>query len=243
MALRGETIVTQLLTVGYLLTIIDCEMIVPLFPLPNVVLFPKTPVPLYIFEERYRTMIRETLAGNRELVIALLKTGAEFHYTNPPAVHQVACLGRIETSEELEDGKYNIVVVGVQRVRIIREVQHSPYQLVEVEMIEDAGYDERAEEVRDRHNHLGALFAKFTELATGVQQHAMELVPQMDFESLVNMVAMTLNLAIEQKQALLEIDEAPQRCDILIPVLQLQLETLVLVRRFEHIKPENPHLN
>jgi len=218
-------------------------MIVPLFPLPNVVLFPKTPMPLYIFEERYRTMVRETIAGSGELVVALLRAGSESNYTSISAVHDIACLGKIETYEELEDGKYNIVVVGIYRVRILREVQHSPYRLVEVERIEDAAYEEHSAEVVKRHNHLGGLFAKFTELATGVKQHALELMPQLDFESLVNMVAMTLNLAIEQKQALLEIDDAPERCDVLIPVLQQQLETLILVRRFEHIKPENPHLN
>ncbi len=218
-------------------------MIVPLFPLPNVVLFPKTPMPLYIFEEKYRTMVKEILAGNGELVIGLLRAGLESNYTNVSAVHEIACLGKIETYEELEDGKFNIVVVGVHRVRIIREIQHSPYQMVEVEKIEDGEFDERSAEVVARHNHLSGLFAKFTELATGVKQHAVELMPQMDFESLVNMVAMTLNLSIEQKQALLEINEAPLRCDALIPVLQQQLETLMLVRRFEHIKPENPHLN
>jgi uncharacterized protein len=221
-------------------------MIVPLFPLPNVVLFPKTPVPLYIFEEKYRVMIHEVLAGNKELVIALLKPGTEATYANVSSFYPVACLGRIETSEELEDGKYNIVVVGMQRVRIVREVQHSPYQLVEVEMLDAVSEDDVGGEESvnaDRHNHLGELFAKFTELATGVKQHTLELVPQLDFESLVNMVAMTLNLAAEQKQALLEIDEPARRCDILIPVLQQQLETLILVRKFEHIKPENPHLN
>jgi Lon protease-like protein len=218
-------------------------MIVPLFPLPNVVLFPRTPMPLYIFEERYRTMTREALAGNRELVIALLRAGSEPNYAGISAVHEIACLGRIETYEELEDGKFNIVVVGIHRVRIIREVQHSPYRLVEVEKVEDASYNERSAEIIERHNHLGGLFAKFTELATGMKQHTLELMPQLDFESLVNMVAMTLNLEIEQKQALLEINEAPERCDALIPVLQQQLETLILVRRFEHIKPENPNLN
>lgn len=218
-------------------------MIVPLFPLPNVVLFPKTPVPLYIFEEKYRTMIRDAVAGDKELVIALLKSGSESSYSNIAAVHSVACLGRIETYEELEDGKYNIVVVGTHRVRIIREVQHSPYQLVEVDTIEDVEHEAHPPELAERHNHLGSLFAKFTELATGVNQQAMELMPQMDFESLVNMVAMTLNLAIDQKQALLEIDEPSERCDVLIPILQQQLETLMLVRKFEHIKPENPHLN
>lgn len=218
-------------------------MIVPLFPLPNVVLFPKTPVPLYIFEEKYRTMIRETLAGNKELVIGLLKAGSEPSCPSVSAVHPVACLGRIETSEELEDGKYNIVVVGIRRVRILREVQHSPYPLVEVEAIEDPEYGELTETLMVRHNHLGGLFAKFTELATGANQNALELMPQLDFESLVNMVAMTLNLAIDQKQALLEIDDPSQRCDVLIPILQQQLETLDLVRKFEHIKPENPHFN
>lgn len=218
-------------------------MIAPLFPLPNVVLFPKTPVPLYIFEEKYRTMIRDAVAGDKELVIALLKSGSETSYSNISAVHSVACLGRIETYEELEDGKYNIVVVGTHRVRIIREVQHSPYQLVEVDPIEDVDYEAHPPELAERHNHLGGLFAKFTEMATGANQQAMELMPQMDFESLVNMVAMTLNLAIEQKQELLEIDEPSERCDVLIPILQQQLETLMLVRKFEHIKPESPHLN
>jgi Lon protease-like protein len=218
-------------------------MIVPLFPLPNGVLFPNTPMPLYIFEERYRTMVREALAGNRELVIALLRGGSESSHPGVAAVHQIACLGKIETYEELEDGKYNIVVVGVQRIRIVREVQHAPYQMVEVERIENTAYDERSEEIVKRQNHLSGLFAKFAELATGVKQQTMEFMPQLDFESLVNMVAMTLNLTIEQKQALLELNEVSQRCDILIPALQSQIETLILVRRFEHIKPENPHLN
>ncbi len=211
--------------------------------MPNVVLFPKTPMPLYIFEERYRTMVKEALAGNGELVIALLRTGTEPGLSNISSVHDIACLGKIESYEELEDGKYNIVVIGVHRVRILREVQHSPYRLVEVERLEDGVGDEHSAGIVERHNHLGGLFARFTELATGVRQQALELMPQLDFESLVNMVAMTLNLAIDQKQALLEVGDTSLRCDMLIPVLQQQLETLILVRRFEHIKPENPHFN
>jgi len=188
-------------------------------------------------------MVRETLAGNGELVVGLLRAGPEANYTGFSAVHEIACLGKIDTYEELEDGKYNIVIVGIQRVRIIREVQHSPYGIVEVERLEDVAYDEQSPDVMKRHNHLGGLFARFTELATGVKQKAMELMPQLDFESLVNMVAMTLNLPTDQKQALLEVAEVPRRCDVLLPVLQQQLETLILVRKFEHIKPETPHLN
>jgi Lon protease-like protein len=114
---------------------------------------------------------------------------------------------------------------------------------VEVERLEDAIDDEHVPDILRRQNHLGGLFARFTELATGVKQQGLELMPQLDFESLVNMVAMTLNLDTEQKQALLEIHDLLQRCDVLIPILQQQLETLALVRMYEHIKPENPNLN
>ena len=218
-------------------------MIAPIFPLPNVVLFPKTLLPLYIFEEKYRTLVRDALAGDSRLVIALLRAGGELNYTGVSGSHKVACMGRIESYEELRDGKYNIVVVGLHRVRLIREIPHSPYRLAEVEKLEDAVCDELSAEVIKRRNHLGGLFARFTELATGVKHGAAELVPQLDFEALVNMVATTLNLPVEQKQALLEMNDASERCDILTPVLQRQLESLVLVREFEHIKPNNPDLN
>lgn len=219
------------------------EMIVPLFPLPNAVLFPKTPMPLFIFEERYRTMVKDVVSGEGELVIALIREGLEFKQTGISSVHTIACLGKIETCEELEDGKYNIVVVGMKRVRLIRIVPNSPYRLAEVEVLEDVVGSEPSEEIALRHDQLGDLFSQFTELAMGMEPQDMELVPELDFESLVNMVAMTLNLPIEQKQALLEINKPSLRCDMLIPILQQQLETLVIVRRFENIKPENPSLN
>jgi len=219
------------------------EMIVPLFPLPNAVLFPKTPMPLFIFEERYRIMVREVIAGSGELVIALMREGMGFRQTGISAVHSVACLGKIESYEELKGGKYNIVVVGVQRVRLIRIVDKTPYRLAEVEILEDVEGVGNSEEIVQRQTNLGGLFSEFTELAAGIQPQATDLMPQLDFESLVNMVAMTLNLPIEQKQALLERDAPSLRCDMLIPILKQQLETLVIVRRYEHIKPENPGLN
>jgi Lon protease-like protein len=219
------------------------DMIVPLFPLPNAVLFPRTPMPLFIFEDRYKTMVREVIAGDGELVIALMREGLELRQTGISAVHNIACLGKIESYEELESGKYNIVVVGLRRVRLTRIVEHSPYRLVEAEMLEDVESSENSEEIVQKQNHLGGLFSEFTELAAGMQPQAMDLMPQLDFESLVNMVAMTLNLPFEQKQILLETDAPSLRCDMLIPVLQQQLETLVIVRKYEHIKPENPGLN
>lgn len=218
-------------------------MIVPIFPLPNAVLFPKTLMPLHIFEERYRTMTREALKGDGQIAIVLLREGWEVDYDNAPAVHEVVCVGRIENYEELEEGKYNIVLAGVHRARLIREVQRFPYRLAEVEPLDDTAADELQVDVMGRHNHLGGLFTRFTELATAGKYRAVELVPQLGFEALVNMVASTLNLPAEEKQMLLEMDDVAQRCDSLIPILQQQLESLIVVRTYEHLKPEDPSRN
>jgi uncharacterized protein len=218
-------------------------MIVPIFPLPNVVLFPKTLLPLHVFEERYRTMTREVLAGDGQIAIVLLREGWETNYEGNPAVCDVACLGKIETFEELEDGKYDIVLAGLQRVRLIREIQHSPYRLAEAERLADLACDETSPDVIRRRNHLGGLFTRFAELATGGKYKTVELVPQLHFEAMVNMVASTLNLPAQEKQLLLEMDDMTQRCDVLLPILQRQLETLILVRKFENLKPEDPSRN
>ena len=218
-------------------------MIVPVFPLPNVVLFPKTLLPLHIFEERYRTMTREAIAGDGVIAIALLCEGWEQDYYRSPALHSIACLGKIETYEELEGGKYNVVLVGIRRVRLIREVQQTPYRRAEVLTLHERCSDEKAAEVVRRRNHLGGLFMRFTELMTHGKYRAGDLVPQLDFESLVNVVASTLNLEPDDKQALLEIDDVVTRCDSVIPSLQRHLESLILVRQFEHIKPEDPNRN
>jgi Lon protease-like protein len=188
-------------------------------------------------------MVRDVVDGKGELVIALMREGLEFNRAGISAVHSIACLGKIETCEKLEDGKYNVVVVGTHRVHLERIVQNSPYRLVEVKLLDNDLYDQNSEEVMRRQSFLGDLFSQFTKLAAGMESQAMEIMPELDFESLVNMVAMTLNLSVEQKQALLEISDIPMRCDMLVPILQQQLEALIMVRKFEHIKPENPIMN
>ena len=218
-------------------------MITPLFPLPDIVLFPKTPVSFRIFEDRHRAMVRDAMAKNRELTIVLLRNEAEPEYAGIESVYEIACLGRIETCEEVEDGDYDIVIVGQSRVRIIRETQQFPYLMAEVEAIPDIDFIAGSDALIVRHNRISGLFARFMELATDVNQDVGDIMPQMDFESLVNTIAMTLNISSEQKQGLLEMDDSFQRCDLLSAILQQQIETLSLIRRFEHLKPENPHFN
>jgi Lon protease-like protein len=218
-------------------------MIVPIFPLPDVVLFPRTVLPLHIFEERYREMVRSALAGDAKIAVVLLRRGWEGHHGGKPAVHEIACLGKIETYEELVDGKYNILLSGVQRVRLLREIEHSPYRIAEAEPLQDILPDDKLPDIVRRRNHLAAAFIRFTELIGEAGTRSKELVPRLDFEALVNTVASTLEFPPGDKQALLELSDVVQRCDVLMQVLQVQLEALIIVRKFENIKPMDPSRN
>src|SRR5689334_14855014 len=94
----------------------------PIFPLPNAVLLPGGLMPLHVFEPRYREMTRDALDGARLLAIARLKPGYEAKYQERPAVFPAAGLGRIIASEELADGRFLLVLRGIARVQIEREL-------------------------------------------------------------------------------------------------------------------------
>src|SRR3954451_22728163 len=109
----------------------------PLFPLPNVVLFPHALLPLHIFEERYRAMARDVLAGTRYLAISLIVPGENAEQENP-AVQRVASVGEVVMAHELPDGRYNLVVRGRARIRIDEELASDrPYRLVSATLLPD----------------------------------------------------------------------------------------------------------
>src|SRR5262245_58032139 len=116
---------------------------VRLFPLPNLVLFPNVVQPLHIFEPRYRQMTADALAGDRLIAMALLKPGWEKNYEGAPAVHPIACLGRILAEQPLEDGRYNLLVRGEMRVRLVEEFDGGKlYRTFRVEPVADLGVPE-----------------------------------------------------------------------------------------------------
>ena len=116
---------------------------VPLFPLPNVVLFPRAVLPLHVFEERYKTMTADALRGERLIAMALLLPGWERDYHSRPAIEPVVCVGRILTHERLPDGKYNFLLQGLVRARVVREAAaDKSYRLAELEPLREAGASE-----------------------------------------------------------------------------------------------------
>jgi Lon protease-like protein len=122
-----------------------------LFPLPNVVLFPQVVQPLHIFEPRYRQMTAEALDTDRLIALALLKPGWEAEYTGQPSIHTVACLGRIVAEQRLEDGRFNILLRGLSRIRIVEELATDKlYRTARIEMLHDGGFPaaDRDEQLR-----------------------------------------------------------------------------------------------
>ena len=92
---------------------------IPLFPLPNVVLFPNVFLPLHIFEERYREMVADALAEDRIIGMVLLRPGWEDDYEGRPAIYPVGCAGLITHAERLADGRFNIVLQGLEKFRVV----------------------------------------------------------------------------------------------------------------------------
>src|SRR5207248_5602937 len=126
--------------------------LLPLFPLPNVVLFPNVFLPLHIFEQRYREMVADAVTGDRLIGMVLLKAGWESNYEGRPPVYPIGCSGLMTHVERLSDGHYNIVLRGVERFRVVEEDHTRTYRRAIVESIVDEGLtpDDRAATRRQR---------------------------------------------------------------------------------------------
>lgn len=130
--------------------------VVPLFPLPNVVLFPKAVLPLHIFEERYKQMTADVLRSHRQVAMSLLRPGWEKNYYGRPGIEPVVCVGAILSHERLPDGRYNFLLQGHTRAKVVREVGDGPYRQAELEpLVETEGSEF---ELADERRRLVELF-------------------------------------------------------------------------------------
>ncbi len=144
---------------------------IPVFPLPDVVFFPDTVLPLHVFEPRYRRMVADCLAGDRHLAIVMLRPGWERDYHGRPPLHAVGGTGEIMQSERLADGRYNILLDGRMRIRVEEELRTElPYRTVRARPLADIlGEADRAT-LGERLRALRASYGKLLE-ALG-QSHA-----------------------------------------------------------------------
>ena len=189
----------------------------PLFPLPGAILFPRAQLPLHIFEERYRDMVRDTVdAGG--LVAMIQPQLAEASAGGESLLYSIGCVGEIVGVEELEDGRFNIVLNGTHRFRLLQEVDlGTSYRNADLDVgaLDDReppplALAERAEVEREARRLGDAL-------GLAVDWSA---VSRLDDEMLVNAIAQVAPFDVSAKQALLEAETLASRADLLVQLMQ-----------------------
>jgi Lon protease-like protein len=194
--------------------------LLPLFPLPTVVLFPGVFLPLHIFEPRYRDMVAEALATDRMIGMVLLRQGWEDNYEGRPPVFQVGCSGLITHCEKLPDGRYNIILRGLDRFRILEEDHGRTFRRALTQSMPEGDITEldRAELSRIR-SQVEVLVAP----SPHDESINRRVAEAMSDEDLINALAQYLDLEPIEKQALLEQSSPLLRGRALVELLEMKV--------------------
>jgi Lon protease-like protein len=182
-----------------------------IFPLAGALLFPRMQLPLHIFEPRYRALVSDAMARDRQ--IGMIQPRAE---GDPPPLFDIGCVGRIAHVEALDDGRYNIVLEGVAKFRLLSELAvTTPFRQVEAELEEDMAAEplpliQRASLEAESRRYADA------------QGYAVDwnAVSRLDDESLVNGIAQIAPFDSAAKQALLEAPNLEERTELVIQLMQ-----------------------
>ena len=191
---------------------------IPIFPLPNVVLFPNVFLPLHIFESRYRTMVKDALASDRIIGMVLLQPGFETNYEGRPRVYPVGCAGVITHSEPLPDGRFNIVLRGLEKFRMTGEDESHPYRLAHIEAVPEVTSASECATIKQHRQRLEALLAAFAANRRS-ETRLPSAVPDQD---LVNALAQYAAFDPIERQALLECNGVLSRCLALMELLEMR---------------------
>jgi len=187
-------------------------------------------------------MAKDSKLNDNLIGMALLKEGWEKQYHGNPDVHEIACVGKIQHIEKLEDGSYNILLYGLSRVKIMKFVQGKPYRMGQVKYLKDIAFDHdgfnenyEAESFLNLvHNYLREMGVENLEEIIKLHSHSLE--------SVMNQVASALDFSTQQKQELLRIDTLEHRYDRLKELLQKQLKVLKISKNVKYI-PGDPSWN
>ncbi len=205
-------------------------MAVPLFPLPNVILFPGAVLPLHIFEERYKTMTADALAGDRLIAMALLRPGWEKDYYLRPAIEPIVCVGRIARWEQLEDGTFNFLLHGTTRARILREEDSSPYRIAHLQLLRENCPPE--EELANMRRRLMEMFASEPLASQPLTEQMNKIINSpMPTGTVADLIAFHALSQIALKQSLLAETDVVKRVARVISALDAALPVMELANR------------
>lgn len=205
---------------------------IPIFPLPGVVLFPGTQLPLHIFEPGYLRMLADALAGSRRIGMVLARPGA-----GEREICELGVVGHISGVWEAEDGNYDVVLSGMDRFRIVRFTRDEPYRQAQVQLVDEV-YESREDD-----GEFAAELIRVLGRLLDAEDFPESALMQADFPTVVNWMCAVLQIRPEDKQTLLELDHVRQRAEAAYAVARRLLSQKEFVESFAHLKPQDPRLN
>jgi len=192
--------------------------VVPIFPLPGVLLLPRTQLPLHVFEPRYRAMIRDVLDGDSMLAMVQPTDEGGADPANPP-VYPIACLGTVTAARRADDGRYYLNLTGISRFRIVRELPlKDGYRRAVADFTPFVGDLSEDTVAIDRDRLMAALTSYLTVNGLGADWSS---VAALRPEGLVNTLAMACPFNPSEKQAILESADLPERAHVLTTLLEM----------------------
>lgn len=198
--------------------------VVRLFPLPNLVMYPHVMQPLHIYEERYREMLEDALATDRLIAMALLEPGWETDYESRPPVARYACLGKIVTHHRLKDGRYNLLLMGVGRIRIAEELPPlRSFRQAKVELLGESFANDSAHHIDELEREMMAAFQRHLPGGCQAPEQLREMFAQnLPLAMMTDLAAYALPLDLAIKKQLLAEFRVDVRAQLLLEHLESQ---------------------
>ncbi|MFP6637360.1 MAG: LON peptidase substrate-binding domain-containing protein [Nitrospinaceae bacterium] len=218
--------------------------IIPLFPLPSSVFYPGTPLPLHIFEPRYRQMTTDALEGERKIGMVLLKPDWEAAYFDRPELYTIGCVGSIEKEIRHPNGKFNFTLVGLRRFRILKELDGKSYRRAEIELLEELNEQEIGEEPNATRDGLIGLYREFVSFIP--EGNSLKEEPDWNLgdklSQFIDRFAYRMDLNLEQKQTFLEEQDVFRRAKFLQDFIKMKLD-LIHLSKTRNVNPDSARWN
>ena len=211
------------------------NIIIPLFPLPTTVFYPNTFLPLHIFESRYRSMVTDALEGEGKIGMILLKTGWENDYNDAPEIMTVGCVGKIDRHSQLPEGKYNILLSGLHRFRILQEIGGKLYRQAKIEILEEINNQNltvdslpiKKQVIENMKQYLG-------NISDGKKvEQALDMENCVTLAQFVDRIAYHFDLPASKMQKFLEEQDVQKRANTLHSLIELKTQLIKISKEIK----------
>jgi len=211
------------------------NIIIPLFPLPTTVFYPNTFLPLHIFEPRYRCMVEDAIEAEGKIGMILLKSGWEKDYYGTPEIMTVGCLGKIERYSQLPEGKYNMLLSGLHRFRILQEIEGKLYRQAQVELLEEVNNQDltddslpiRKQVIENMKQYLG-------KISDGEKvEHVIDMKNCATLAQLVDRITYHFDLPASKMQEFLEEQDVQKRANTLHSLIELKNQLIKISKEIK----------